>query len=231
MIFFDIEKNLGSVRFSFQARLAGPVTTVIGKSGAGKSTLAHLISGLSRPDKGLIQIGDTVFFDSEKNICLPCEKRGIGMVFQNHRLFPHYTAKENMLFPLHHCGRKSKVRFEELVQLLDLSQLLNRKLAQLSGGEAQRVSLGRAILASEKLLILDEPLSSLDIIRKKELVEYISRIPQILEIPILYITHSPNEAKKVGNESLFINSGQIEAVGSPEDIFQKLQYLGDQNEI
>lgn len=231
MIFFDIDKTLGTNKFTFQARLTRPVTTVVGKSGAGKSTLALLISGLSSPDKGRIQVEDTIFFDSEKGINLPCEKRGIGMVFQNHRLFPHFTSEENMRFPLSHCNRKSIVQFDELVDLLDLGSLLERKLGELSGGEAQRVSLGRAILASEQLLILDEPLSSLDIVRKKELLEYIGRIPRVLRIPILYITHSPNEAKKVGDESLFINAGQIEAIGSPEEIFQKLQNLGDQNEI
>ena len=136
-----------------------------------------------------------------------------------------------MRFPLSHCNRKSIVKFDELVDLLDLGSLLKRKLGELSGGEAQRVSLGRAILASEQLLILDEPLSSLDIVRKKELLEYIGRIPRVLRIPILYVTHSPNEAQKVGDESLFINAGQIEAIGSPEEIFQKLQNLGDQNEI
>lgn len=231
MIFFDIDKTLGTNKFTFQATLTRPVTTVVGKSGAGKSTLALLISGLVAPDHGRIQVGERVFFDSEKGINLPCEKRGIGMVFQNHRLFPHFTAEENMLFPLRHCNRKSIVKFEELVELLDLRPLLKRKLGELSGGEAQRVSLGRAILASEQLLILDEPLSSLDVVRKKELLEYIGKIPRILKIPILYITHSPNEAKTVGNESLFINAGQIEAIGSPEQIFQKLQNLGDQNEI
>ena len=231
MIFFDIDKTLGTNKFTFQATLIRPVTTVVGKSGAGKSTLALLISGLSSPDKGRIQVEGRIFFDSEKGINLPCEKRGIGMVFQNPRLFLHFTAEENMRFPLSHCNRKSIVKFDELVDLLDLGSLLKRKLGELSGGEAQRVSLGRAILASELLLILDEPLSSLDIVRKKELLEYIGRIPCVLRIPILYITHSPNEAKKVGNESLFIDAGQIEAIGSPEEIFQKLQNLGDQNEI
>nr|WP_302609070.1 ATP-binding cassette domain-containing protein [Turicimonas muris] len=154
MIFFDIDKTLGTNKFTFQATLTRPVTTVVGKSGAGKSTLALLISGLSSPDKGRIQVEGRIFFDSEKGINLPCEKRGIGMVFQNPRLFPHFTAEENMRFPLSHCNRKSIVKFDELVDLLDLGSLLKRKLGELSGGEAQRVSLGRAILASEQLLIL-----------------------------------------------------------------------------
>ena len=160
-------------------------TAVLGPSGCGKSTLAGGIAGLVKPASGTISVNGRVFRSDDPCIDLPVESRGIGFVFQSHRLFPH------------------------LIEVLGIAHLLSRGPDTLSGGESQRVALGRGILAAETLLIMDEPLASLDSERKAELLGYFERIPEITGIPVLYITHAADEAERLAKTVLTMKDGRI----------------------
>lgn len=184
-------------------------TAVLGPSGCGKSTLAGGIAGLVKPASGTISVNGRVFRSDDPCIDLPVESRGIGFVFQSHRLFPHLTVRENLLFGRRFEGRRTAVDQERLFEVLGIAHLLSRRSDTLSGGESQRVALGRAILAAETLLIMDEPLASLDSERKAELLGHFERIPEITGIPVLYITHAADETERLAKTVLTMKDGRI----------------------
>lgn len=184
-------------------------TAILGPSGCGKTTLAGSIAGLKTPKRGRIAVNGRTFWSSDERIALPVNRRGIGFVFQTHRLFPHMTVLENLHFANQVGGRKRQVNAEELIEVLGINHLLKRYPDTLSGGESQRVALGRAILAAETLLIMDEPLASLDPERKEELVGYFEQIPKLSSLPILYITHAADEARRLANTILTMSAGAI----------------------
>lgn len=205
---FSLHRGSFFLNVSFDL-IEGGITVLRGSSGAGKTTIADVLSGALCPDDGRIVAQGECFFDSTKHIALPPCQRGIGYVFQTHRLFPHLTVKENILFPQTVGHRLSPISFQETVELLGLEPFLNRKPLTLSGGEGQRVALARALMAANKLLILDEPLSSLDPQRRSLLMDFIERCAQKLDVPILYITHSEQETQRLAHRVLFLHDGQL----------------------
>ncbi len=201
-------------RFTLSADLTiepGIVTVLRGKSGAGKTTIADMIAGRIDPDDGFITLGDTVFFDKEKRINLSPEARGLGYVFQTHRLFPHLTVRENILFPVKFGGRKASSPLEDLADLLGIAELLDRMPSTLSGGESQRAALARALMGAETMLLMDEPLASLDAERQGVLLACIERICGRFSMPILYITHSDEETRRLAGAVYEIREGVVSA--------------------
>ena len=214
MLDVRVEKNFGdfSMNIDFSVDTAG-ITVLFGKSGAGKTTLLKMIAGLVSPDEGCINCCGKIFFDSARNFSLPPEKRGLGYVFQEGRLFTHMSVKNNLLFGPRFCDRPyNPDLFVKVVELLGIGGLLSRKPGSLSAGEGQRVAIGRALLACTSLLLMDEPLSSLDEERKEDLTEYIASIPQNFGIPILYVTHSKEEAARLADRIIVIRGGRIEKI-------------------
>lgn len=225
MISFDISITVEEKQFRFAADLLSDTTAILGKSGAGKSTLVKAVAGLIKPDSGYIKFGNRVFFDSEKGINLAPQKRGIGFVFQNHRLFPFLSVRKNLLFGRLFAKRQNALSFEEVVKFLELTPLLEKSPLRLSGGESQRVALGRALLCAENFIVLDEPLSSLDPVLSESLQGYLERIHSFAKLSFLYITHRPNEALRLTEEALLISEGKNILLGKTRDVLNRSLFL------
>ncbi|WP_323168888.1 molybdenum ABC transporter ATP-binding protein ModC [Pantoea agglomerans] len=192
------------------------ITAIFGVSGAGKTSLINAISGLTQPQRGRIQLHDRLLFDAEQKIALPPEKRRIGYVFQDARLFPHYRVRGNLQYGM---APKMKAQFDSLVSLLGLEALLPRFPLSLSGGEKQRVAIGRALLTAPDMLLLDEPLASLDLPRKRELMPYLQKLAKQVEIPMLYVSHSLEEILQLADNVLVLDAGKIKAFGPLERVW------------
>lgn len=214
-----IEKSFAG-GFRLEARLKtgrGRVTALFGPSGAGKSTLANCIAGLIRPDAGRIELDGEVLFD--EGIDLPPNRRGIGYVFQDARLFPHLSVEGNLRFGLKRTPKaRRKVAFDQVVALLDIGPLLARRPTTLSGGEKSRVGFGRAVLTSPRLLIFDEPLASLDAARKAEILPFIERLRDDLAIPMIYVSHSVEEILRLADDVTVMAAGSIVQAGAAVEI-------------
>lgn len=207
MLKLNLTQQLGSLTLNVNVNLpAKGVTAIFGRSGAGKSSLINLIAGLSTAQSGTIELNDRILFNSQKKINLPPEKRHIGYVFQEHRLFPHYSVEKNLKYG---CKRLNMEHFLQIIKLLGIEHLLNRYPSSLSGGEKQRVAIGRALLSSPDILLMDEPLSALDLPRKQELLNYLSKLATQLNIPILYVTHSLDEIIRLADYLLLLNNGKV----------------------
>jgi molybdate transport system ATP-binding protein len=213
----EVAKRLGT--FSFACDLDLPLsglTAVFGASGSGKSTLINLVAGLHRPERGRIAIGPTVFFDSTAGVSLPVERRGLGYVFQDARLFPHLSVRRNLDFGRRRAAPqpdRTDVPFDAVVDLLGLGGLLERRPHTLSGGERQRVAFGRALLARPRLLLMDEPLASLDGPRKAEILPYIERLRDEFAIPILYVSHALDEVLRLATMLVLVDGGRVATAG------------------
>lgn len=192
------------------------ITAIFGVSGAGKTSLINAISGLTKPQKGRIVLNNRVLNDAEKNICLSPEKRRVGYVFQDARLFPHYKVRGNLRYGM---AKSMAGQFDKLVSLLGIEGLLDRLPGGLSGGEKQRVAIGRALLTAPELLLLDEPLASLDIPRKRELLPYLQRLAREINIPMLYVSHSLDEILHLADKVLVLEEGNVKAFGNLEDVW------------
>lgn len=218
MLKINISKTLGALSLNLNIDIpAQGVTAIFGRSGAGKSSLINLVSGLVTPQSGKIILNETVLFDSERKINLPPEKRHIGYVFQEHRLFPHYTVENNLKYG---CKRFDSSYFLQIVNLLGIQYLLERFPLSLSGGEKQRVAIGRTLLSNPDILLMDEPLSALDLPRKQELLNYLDELSNQLKIPILYVTHSLDEIIRLADQVVLIEQGQIMAFDQVKNIWQ-----------
>ncbi|MEN5299835.1 molybdenum ABC transporter ATP-binding protein [Brucella sp. TWI559] len=203
------------------------VTALFGHSGAGKTSLLKMIAGTLRPETGRIAIGDFVLFDAQKAINLPPEKRRIGYVFQEARLFPHMSVKGNLTYA-RWAGRRETTRsLDEVVALLGIDHLLNRRPATLSGGERQRVAIGRALLSDPALLLLDEPLSSLDHARRQEILPFIERLRDESHVPIVYVSHEIEEVARLADEIVLLAAGKVKASGPAAEIFPLIDPEGD----
>ena len=209
MLQVSIQKQLEAFALQVSFVLASHGITVLwGASGSGKTTLLQCLAGLLRPDAGRIACREAVWFDAERGVCLAPERRRLGYVFQDVRLFPHLSVRSNMLFGRRFRG-PSGVSFEDVVGLLGLGRLLHRTPSDLSGGEKQRVAVGRALLACPELLLMDEPLTGLGRGKREEIMAYVKAIPERFGVPVLYVTHSDAERRFLADRVLNIEDGKL----------------------
>ena len=209
MLQVSIQKQLEAFALQVSFVLASHGITVLwGASGSGKTTLLQCLAGLLRPDAGRIACREAVWFDAERGVCLAPERRRLGYVFQDVRLFPHLSVRSNMLFGRRFRG-PARVSFEDVVALLGLGRLLHRTPSDLSGGEKQRVAVGRALLACPELLLMDEPLTGLDRGKREEIMAYVKAIPERFGVPVLYVTHSDAERRFLADRVLNLEDGKL----------------------
>jgi molybdate transport system ATP-binding protein len=217
MLRVDVSKQLGE--FSVEASFAseGRVTGLFGASGAGKTSLISMIAGLLRPDRGTISIDGEILDDTSARTHVAVHRRRIGYVFQDARLFPHLDVRKNLDY-----GRRmnrlaaDEALWRRVTALLDIGHLLDRRPGKLSGGERQRVALGRALLSQPRLLLLDEPLGSLDEERKEEILPYLVRLRDEAGIPMVYVSHDPSEMRKLATQVVIIQRGRVTTFGGSE---------------
>lgn len=217
MLQINVKKQLGQL--ALQSDLQIPeqgVTAIFGLSGSGKTSLINLVSGLTAPDEGFIRLNTRTLVDTETQQNVPAHQRKIGYVFQDARLFPHYTVKGNLRYG---ANNVSQTDFDYIVELLGIGHLLKRYPLTLSGGEKQRVAIGRALLTDPDILLMDEPLSALDVPRKRELMGYLERLSKEINIPILYVTHSLDELLRLADRVVLMENGKVKAYDSVEKIW------------
>ncbi len=219
MLRVEVFKKLGDFTVEVKFKGEGRVTGLFGSSGAGKTSLVNMIAGLLKPDRGSIAIGNDLLDDTLAGIHVPPHRRRIGYVFQDARLFPHLSVSQN----LHYGRRMNGAAFDgahqdRVVDLLDIGQLLTRRTGQLSGGERQRVALGRALLMQPRLLLLDEPLGSLDSARKAEILPYLIRLRDEAGVPMVYVSHDANELRRLAAQVVVIRRGRVAAFGDAESV-------------
>jgi molybdate transport system ATP-binding protein len=215
----DIEHRLGAFDLDIRFRSGRGLTALFGRSGAGKTSVVNAIAGLIRPKRGRIVVDEAVLLDTERGIYAPTHRRGVGYVFQEDRLFPHLTVRHNLLFGRWFAsGRARSAGLEDVVELLGIGALLDRRPGRLSGGEKQRVAIGRALLAGPRLLLMDEPLASLDARRKDEILPYLERLRDQTNVPIIYVSHSVAEVTRLATTIVLISDGRVHAVGPVQEV-------------
>ncbi len=219
MIGVDAELKTGAFRLAVSFASQAGITALFGRSGAGKSLTIALIAGLARPDRGRIVLDDRVLVDTEQGIFRPPHRRRIGLVFQDSRLFPHLSVRQNLLFGRWFAPRAARsVAFSRVVETLGIGHLLKRRPGALSGGEKQRVAIGRALLSSPELLLMDEPLASLDMERKLEILPLIEALRDEFSIPIVYVSHAIEEVARLAGTVVLIENGRVVATGGVEEV-------------
>jgi molybdate transport system ATP-binding protein len=217
MLALKVEKRLGEFFISARFESEGGVTGLFGASGAGKTTLVNMIAGLITPDRGRIELDHTTLFDSAAGINVPVHRRRIGYVFQEGRLFPHLSVAANLDYGRRMQGlARNGAEMEHIVALLDIGNLLDRRPGRLSGGERQRVAVGRALLMRPRLLLLDEPLASLDATRKREILPYLEKLRDEARVPMVYVSHNAGELARLATSVVRLDGGQVAAVGGTE---------------
>jgi molybdate transport system ATP-binding protein len=214
MLRVDITKQLGEFSLSASFTSEGRVTGLFGASGAGKTSLISMIAGLLKPDRGIIAIDDEILDNTAKRVHVPPHRRRIGYVFQDARLFPHLDVAQNLDY-----GRRMNRladdpgQYKRVTDLLDIGHLRDRRPGKLSGGERQRVALGRALLSKPRLLLLDEPLGSLDEGRKVEILPYLVRLRDEAGIPMVYVSHDAAELRQLATQIVMLRNGKVTAFG------------------
>jgi len=217
MLAVNVEKELGAFKLGVRFEAAGGATALFGPSGAGKTSVINMIAGLLTPDRGSIALDDTMLFDVAAGINVPPHRRRIGCVFQEGRLFPHLSVRQNLDYRRRMSGRpRDGSEFERIATLLDIGHLLERRPRMLSGGERQRVAVGRALLMRPRLLLLDEPLASLDAARKQEILPYLVRLRDDAGVPIVYVSHTAAEVRRIATTIVRLNAGRVVATGGLE---------------
>jgi molybdate transport system ATP-binding protein len=225
MLSVDIEKRLGTFSIAATFETTAGATALFGPSGSGKTSIVSMIGGLLKPDRGRIALGDDVLFDSSTRVNVPAHRRRIGTVFQEGRLFPHMTVAQNL-----DDGRwMSRVSVdptdrEHIVDMLNIGALLKRRPGHLSGGERQRVAFGRAVLMKPRLLLLDEPVASLDRARKLEILPYLARLRDEARVPMIYVSHQAGEIQRLCSQVVRIDEGRVAAAGGLELLDWELQH-------
>ena len=229
----ELSDAYGQFEFDINVTLPeGGVTTFFGPSGAGKSTILRCIAGLTRSKKGYISVCGDIWQDEKNNIFLPPYQRELGYVFQEPRLFSHLTVRENLEYGLKRTPAKDQyVDWHAVIEILDIQHLLQRMPEKLSGGEQQRVAIGRALLASPKLLLMDEPLASLDQSRKQEVLPFIRALHREISIPIFYVTHALTEILQIADNIVLIENGRVLANGALHEVFSNLAVSSDLGEV
>ncbi|MGH8751374.1 MAG: molybdenum ABC transporter ATP-binding protein [Burkholderiales bacterium] len=219
----NIELQRGGFHLQAAFDCGSGVTALFGRSGSGKTTLVNAIAGIVQPDRGRIVVNGEVLFDDANHINLATHRRRVGYVFQEGRLFPHLNVRHNLLYGQRwRPAGEHYVKFGHMIELLGLENFLERRPAALSGGEKQRVAIGRALLASPRILLMDEPLASLDIQRKTEILQYIELLREEVRIPIVYVTHAIEEAVRLADTVVLMSEGKSIAAGGVEDIMNRL---------
>jgi len=223
MIDVDIEQQFGAFHLDVKFVAEAPIVGLFGRSGAGKTSVINAIAGIATPARGHIRINEIALFDAAKGIDVVPERRRIGYVFQDALLFPHMDVEANLLYGQKLRGRSDRFIDEKrVVELLGLDALLRRKPNMLSGGEKQRVAIGRALLAQPRILLMDEPLAALDMPRRAEILDYIERLRDELRIPIIYVSHSVAEISRLADTVVLLAEGKCLAVGDVDDVMGRL---------
>ncbi|PZU92530.1 MAG: molybdenum ABC transporter ATP-binding protein [Chelatococcus sp.] len=219
----SIRHRQGDFRLDASFTSDGRLTALFGRSGSGKTSLVNMIAGLVRPDAGRIAVDGRALVDTQKRIFLPKHRRRLGYVFQEARLFPHLTVRQNLLFGRWFAPRAERASdFDAVIDLLGIGHLLGRRPGGLSGGEKQRVAIGRALLASPRLLLMDEPLAALDEARKAEILPYIERLRDEGSVPIVYVSHSVAEVARLATTVVLVENGRVGACGPAAEILSRL---------
>jgi len=212
-----VKKKLGDFLLDVSFSSAGGVTALFGASGTGKTSIISMIAGLMKPDRGRIVLDGETLFDERERIDVPACKRHIGTVFQEGRLFPHLSVRHNLDYGRWMSGYAADAKaFAHVVELLDIGHLLDRRPGKLSGGERQRVAFGRALLMRPRLLLLDEPLASLDAARKQEILPYLERLRDDARVPMIYVSHDAAEVKRIANRVVRLGAGGMAETGGVE---------------
>ncbi|MFO0700560.1 MAG: molybdenum ABC transporter ATP-binding protein [Nitrospira sp.] len=223
---FDLRYAAFHLNVELDLPISG-ITAIFGPSGSGKTTVLRCLAGLERAPHGFMQCGEEVWQDEKLGLCLPPSKRAIGYVFQEPRLFPHYDVRANLLYGYKRTpADERRIALEQVVEILGISHLLDRRVQKLSGGEQQRVAIGRALLTSPKLLLLDEPLASLDLQRKQEVLPFIRRLHEQLRIPILYVSHGLTEILQLADRVILLKEGHVAGTGTLNEVFTALNIRG-----
>jgi molybdate transport system ATP-binding protein len=225
MLEVDIEHRLADFALDIHFRAGRGLTALFGRSGAGKTSVVNAIAGLLRPRRGRIVMDGSVLLDTERGICVPTHRRRVGYVFQEGRLFPHLTVRQNLLFGRWFAPARERRAgsLDDIVDLLGIAALLDRRPGRLSGGEKQRVAIGRALLASPRLLLMDEPLASLDARRKDEILPYLERLRDEARMPIVYVSHSIAEVTRLATTIVLISAGLVHAVGPLQQVMGRAE--------
>jgi molybdate transport system ATP-binding protein len=216
MLSLDVEKRFADFSIAAKFEASAGVTALFGPSGSGKTSIINMVAGLVTPDRGRVSSNGTLLFDSA-GVNLPPHRRGIGYVFQDGRLFPHMTVRQNLDYGrrMHRLPHDAAAH-TRIVDMLDIARLLDRRPAHLSGGERQRIAIGRALLMRPQLLLLDEPLASLDAPRKREIFPYLLKLRDETAVPMIYVSHHAAEVKRIATTIVRIENGRVTGVGGPE---------------
>ncbi|MBT3702747.1 MAG: molybdenum ABC transporter ATP-binding protein [Alphaproteobacteria bacterium] len=220
----DIQKQLGDMQIEarFESDVGG-ITALHGRSGSGKTSIVNMIAGLAKPDKGRIALGEHVLFDSTKGIDLPPQSRRVGYVFQEDRLFPHMTVRRNLLYGATRATTSDSIlNFDDVVEMLGVASLLDRQPHHLSGGEKQRVAIGRALLSGPEVVLMDEPLVNLDLERRGEILPFIEKLRDATGIPVIYVSHATEEVIRLADTVVMIADGKTVASGPLEEVMSRL---------
>jgi molybdate transport system ATP-binding protein len=217
MLVVEVEKKLGDFAVTAEFASETGATVLFGPSGAGKTSVINMIAGLLRPDRGRIALDGEVLFDGAARIDVPAWRRRIGYVFQEGRLFPHLSVRHNLDYGRWMGGHDADpAAVSRVVALLDIGHLLERRSGRLSGGERQRVAVGRALLMRPRLLLLDEPLASLDAARKADILPYLERLRDEARVPMIYVSHDAAEVQRIATRVVQIEGGKVTATGGTE---------------
>lgn len=219
----EIRHHQGDFSLDVAFAAEGGVTALFGPSGSGKTSILRILGGLIRPDAGRITLAGDPLLDTHRGLCIPAHRRRFGYVFQEPRLFPHLSVRQNLTYGRWFAGRTGgRADMDHILDMLGITHLLERRPGTLSGGEKQRVSIGRALLSSPRLLLMDEPLSALDEARKAEILPYLERLRDELDLPILYVSHSVSEVARLADRVVVLADGRVQAVGSATDTLGNL---------
>lgn len=226
-IALDIRHRQGRFTLDAAFESGGGLTALFGPSGSGKTTLVNAIAGLLRPDQGRIAFDGEVWFDAERRLFVPPHRRRLGYVFQEGRLFPHLTVRQNLTYGRWFRRRTGGESLSRVVDLLGVGHLLDRRPSLLSGGEKQRVAIGRALMADPRLLLMDEPLAALDAERKAEILPYIERLRDESRLPIVYVSHSVEEVSRLASSIVVLAQGHVVATGSAREVLNRGDAFAD----
>jgi molybdate transport system ATP-binding protein len=219
MLRVSMRQRLGDFALDVEFSAPQGLTVLFGRSGSGKTTVMNAVAGLLKPEAGRIAVGERVLFDSERGVNLPAHKRRIGTVFQDARLFPHLTVRQNLLYGQWFAPKgAAKAEFGRVVEMLGIGALLERRPGALSGGEKSRVAIGRALLSGPDLILADEPLAALDEARKAEILPYFERLRDVAGVPVLYVSHSASEVARLATTVVVLDAGRVQRQGTATEV-------------